>query len=80
MTDETQPAAKAETVKPAAKAEAAKAEAGKRYTALTPIEHNGKPVAVGKTVALSEDEAAPLLACNPPAIEPAGKKTAEPTE
>jgi hypothetical protein len=79
VNEETQ-TAKAEVVKPAAKAETTKAEAGKRYTALTPIEHNGKPIAVGKTVALSEDEAAPLLACNPPAIEPIGKKTAEPTE
>lgn len=61
-------------------AKAAKAEAGKRYTALTPIEYNGKPVAVGKPVQLTDDEAAPLLACNPPAIELAGKKAAEPTE
>ena len=39
------------------------------YVALTYIEHNQEPYDKGDTILLTAAEAAPLLDCNPPAIE-----------
>ena len=48
-----------------------------KYTALTPIEHDGKPYAEGEPITLTEDQAAPLLALK--AVEPAaGRAKAKP--
>lgn len=46
-----------------------------KYTALTPIEHDGKPYAEGEPITLTEDQAAPLLALK--AVEPAPISKAE---
>lgn len=35
--------------------------AAKTYTALTPIEHDGKPFAEGSPIKLTDEQAAPLL-------------------
>jgi hypothetical protein len=70
-----------ETTTAEAKATSVAGTGKKSYVALTDIEHDLKPVPAGKRLMLTEDEAAPLLGTNPPAIKPAGKATEEaPTE
>lgn len=51
---------------------------GKRYEALTPINHDGKDYAVGKVLTLTAEYADPLLAVG--AIKLAGKAGDEPAE
>ena len=48
----------------------------KRYTALTPIEHDGQRVEEGGKLDLTEEQAAPLLALK--AVELARQRAAKP--